>query len=196
MNDSRRVDIFHAANYLVHQELDMIIRQFLRFDNVVEVSAHQGRDQIDVVKFGQRLGRGEDIEEADDILVSHVLQHAQFAVCPLCVNSGLERPGQLLNGHLCVLFVLVTIGGTTNLAVGSRPNRYQVCVTVGHVPNRFVQLHCVVVFLHFLGDKVTRMSSVTEGSLSYEDYHGKMAGVHCDPLICLERDLCCCCRRN
>ena len=41
VNDPRRVYVLHPSDYLVNQELDVVIRQLLGLDNVVEVGAHQ-----------------------------------------------------------------------------------------------------------------------------------------------------------
>ena len=41
MNDSCRVDILHPTDDLIDQELDMIIRQLLSLDDVVEVGSHE-----------------------------------------------------------------------------------------------------------------------------------------------------------
>ena len=41
VNDPRRVYVLHPSDYLVNQELDVVIRQLLGLDDVVEVGAHQ-----------------------------------------------------------------------------------------------------------------------------------------------------------
>ena len=41
VNDAGRVDILHAAYDLVDEELDVVVRQLLGLDDVVQVSAHQ-----------------------------------------------------------------------------------------------------------------------------------------------------------
>ena len=41
VNDPRRVYVLHPSDYLVNQELDVVIRQLLGLDNVVEVGPHQ-----------------------------------------------------------------------------------------------------------------------------------------------------------
>ena len=41
VNDPRRVYVLHPSDYLVNQELAVVIRQLLGLDDVVEVGAHQ-----------------------------------------------------------------------------------------------------------------------------------------------------------
>lgn len=45
----------------------MIVREFLRFHNVVQIGTHQMSDQIDIRKFGERPRRREHIKQPDDL---------------------------------------------------------------------------------------------------------------------------------
>ncbi len=65
--DSRRVDVLHAPEYLVDEELHVVVAQLLRLDDVVEVRPHEVRHQVHVGELGQRRGRGEHVQEANDL---------------------------------------------------------------------------------------------------------------------------------
>ena len=53
------------------------------------------------------------------VFVGHVFEHSEFPVGPFGVNGGLERPGQLLDGHShgtrAVGQQVLAVGGTANL---------------------------------------------------------------------------------
>ena len=48
VNDPCGVDVLHASEDLVDEELDVIVAQLLRFHNVVQVRSHQMGDEVDV----------------------------------------------------------------------------------------------------------------------------------------------------
>ncbi len=142
------MNILHASHNLVHQELDVVVGELLSLDNVVKIGAHEWSDEVDIVELGQGLGRGEDVEQPDDVLVSHVLQHPKLPIRSLRVNGGLKRPCQLLDGHPRSLVLLLGVDRAAHLAVGPRADGAQLCVAVGHLPNGLVQLDLVEVLLH------------------------------------------------
>ena len=54
MNDASRVDVLHAPEDLVDEELDVVVRQLLRFDDVVEVGSHEvGHHITKIFKYMQ-----------------------------------------------------------------------------------------------------------------------------------------------
>ena len=67
MDDSCGVNVLHAPEDLVDEELDVVVAQLLRLHDVVEVGAHQVRHQVHVGELAQVLGRGEHVEQADDL---------------------------------------------------------------------------------------------------------------------------------
>lgn len=89
MNDSRTVYVLQAAQDLVDEELDMLVRQALGADDVVQVGAHQVRHQVDLLERFERIvgPRMEHVQQADNVLVVHVLQHAQLPVGALRVDG-------------------------------------------------------------------------------------------------------------
>ena len=67
MNNASRVDVLHASENLVDEELDMVVRQLLRFDDVVEVCAHEVSDEVEVTELGQARGWSKDVLQSDDL---------------------------------------------------------------------------------------------------------------------------------
>ena len=67
VNDACRVDVFHSSEYLVDQELDMVIRQLLSLDDVVEVGAHQMGHQVDVIELAQLTSGSENVQKSNDL---------------------------------------------------------------------------------------------------------------------------------
>ena len=57
MNNAGRVDVLHASENLVDEELDMVVGQLLRFDDVIEVCAHEVSDEVEIAELGQGRGR-------------------------------------------------------------------------------------------------------------------------------------------
>lgn len=112
------MDVLHAPEDLIDEELNMVVAETLSFDNLVEVGAHQRGHEVDIGEAVHRFGRGEDVQQPNDVLVIHVLEHPQLSVRPFGVDGGLERPGQLLDGHLGEGTIPLTVGrviGTANL---------------------------------------------------------------------------------
>ena len=56
MYDSGRVNILQAPEQLVNEELYMVVRKSLCFDNRVEVSSHQFGDEVQVREMLQVVG--------------------------------------------------------------------------------------------------------------------------------------------
>ena len=71
MNDSCRIEVLHAAEDLVDQELDVVVRQFLSLDNVVQVGPHQRADQVHVSEVVQRRAGGEHVQQVDDLKIEN-----------------------------------------------------------------------------------------------------------------------------
>ena len=67
MNDASRVDVLHAPEDLVDEELDVVVRQLLRFDDVVEVGAHEVGHEVEIAELGQSRGGGEHVLQSDDL---------------------------------------------------------------------------------------------------------------------------------
>ena len=84
----------------------MCLGQFLRFDDRMQISAHQMCDQVDIVEILERAGRCEDVVQTDHVLVVHVLQKAQLSVGALRMNGTLKWPGQLFD---CDLYVALGV---------------------------------------------------------------------------------------
>ena len=61
------MDIFHASEYLVYQELYMFIRKLLCLNNVIQIGSHQMGNQINIVEAVQRLGWCKHINKADNL---------------------------------------------------------------------------------------------------------------------------------
>lgn len=96
----------------------MVVGEALRSDDVVQVGPHQMRHHVDLLERVQRVPTGmKHVQQPDDVLVVHVLQHAKFAVRSLSVYRRLEWARQLLDGHLGVV---LAVGGRT--VIDSRVN--------------------------------------------------------------------------
>ena len=67
MNNSCRVDVLHAPENLVDEELDVVVGELLRLDDVVEVGAHEVRDEVEVVELGKIRRGSEDVLQPDDL---------------------------------------------------------------------------------------------------------------------------------
>lgn len=67
MNNSCRVDVLHTPEDLVDEELDVVVGELLRLDDVVEVGAHKVRDEVEVAELGQRHRGSEDVLQPDDL---------------------------------------------------------------------------------------------------------------------------------
>ena len=65
------MDVLHAAEDLVDQELDVVVRQLLSLDNVVEVGPHQRADQVHVSEVVQRRAGGEHVQQVDDLKIEN-----------------------------------------------------------------------------------------------------------------------------
>jgi hypothetical protein len=103
------------AHNLIHQKLHMIISEFLYFDNIRQVGAHEGAHNVHVVQVcGVRIRR-EHVAQIDHVLVLHVSQQSQFAVCALSVNGRLKGSIELLDGHL--LASARVFGGTVSVCM-------------------------------------------------------------------------------
>lgn len=102
MDDARRVDVLQAAQHLIDEELHVVVGQSLCANDVVQVGAHQMGHQVDLLKSFERFAVVESVQQADDVLVVHVLQQPQFAERSLGMGGRLEGPVQLLDGHLGV----------------------------------------------------------------------------------------------
>lgn len=64
---------------MVDEELDVVIGQALGADDVIQVSAHEMRHEVDLVERLQSVSVIEGVEQANNILVIHVLQQPKFA---------------------------------------------------------------------------------------------------------------------
>ena len=60
MDDAGRVDVLETAQDLIHEELNVLVRQRLRLQDVVQVGAHQVGHKVPVIRRrgddGDRLG--------------------------------------------------------------------------------------------------------------------------------------------
>ena len=65
------MDVLHAAEDLVDQELDVVVRQLLSLDNVVQVGPHQRADQVHVSEVVQRRAGGEHVQKVDDLKIEN-----------------------------------------------------------------------------------------------------------------------------
>ena len=72
--------------YLISEKLYVLVRESLRPDDVVKISAHQVSDKVDVMEAFKRVVRREHVQHRDHVLVAKVLQKAQFAISPFSVN--------------------------------------------------------------------------------------------------------------
>uniref|UniRef100_A0A182M113 Uncharacterized protein n=1 Tax=Anopheles culicifacies TaxID=139723 RepID=A0A182M113_9DIPT len=81
VNNAGTVYVLETAQDLIHEKLDVLVRQALGADDVVQVGAHQVRDQVDLLERFERIVPGmEHIQQANYVFVVHVLQHTQLPV--------------------------------------------------------------------------------------------------------------------
>ena len=62
------MNVLHSSQNLVDEELDVVVRQLLSFDDVVQVGAHQRAHQVDISEVVERGARRENIHQVDDLL--------------------------------------------------------------------------------------------------------------------------------
>ena len=74
MNNSRRVDVLHAPEDLVDEELDVVVGELLRLDDVVEVRAHEVGDEVEVAELGQSRRGSEDVLQPDDLKTRYIIE--------------------------------------------------------------------------------------------------------------------------
>lgn len=74
----------------------------LRFYDVVQVSAHEMRHQVDTLERVKRLAMIESVQEWDDVLVANVLQQLDLTIRPFGVCRRLKWLVELFDGNLCV----------------------------------------------------------------------------------------------
>lgn len=85
----------------------MVVRETLRSYNIVQVRPHQVGDQVDLLEGIQSVPSGmKNIQQADYVLVVHVLQHAKFTIGPFGVDGRLERARQFFDCHLNVVLCI------------------------------------------------------------------------------------------
>ena len=80
------MQVLHALEDLIHDELVMDILENLLPDGVVEVCFHVLKDEIKVFV----IFRTDDVQQFDDIVVVELMQVAYLAVGTLCVDGMLE----------------------------------------------------------------------------------------------------------
>lgn len=101
MNDTSRMNILQAAKHLIDQKLYVVICQTLSSDDIVQVSAHQVSNEIDLLEQLQGVTMIKRIQKPDYVLVIHVLEQSQFTKSTLGMSCRLKRAIQLFNGHFC-----------------------------------------------------------------------------------------------
>ena len=67
MNDACGVDVLHAPEDLVDEELDVVVAQLLRLHDVVQVGTHQVGHEVHVGELGLVARRRENVEKADNL---------------------------------------------------------------------------------------------------------------------------------
>ena len=67
MNDACGVDVLHAPEDLVDEELDVVVAQLLRLHDVVQVGTHQVGHEVHVGELGLVARRRENVEQADNL---------------------------------------------------------------------------------------------------------------------------------
>lgn len=121
VNDTSAVNIFKTPKDLVHQKLNMIIRQLLCANNVVEVGAHQMCHKVHLLEGLQRIiARMKNIQQANNVLVIHVLQHSQLTICAFGVHRRVEWTRQLLYGNFNVVYRINCRTGKQSAGVKGR----------------------------------------------------------------------------
>lgn len=92
------MEVLQTSEYLVEEDLDVVSRQVLwRDDDLVQVALHELRDDVDLLEEVQ-VGRLEDVERGQHILMLEETQHAQLPEDPLAGDERLEDVGHLLQG--------------------------------------------------------------------------------------------------
>jgi len=94
MYHSSGMDIFQPTKDLVEEVLDELLLQGSRGKKAVEVGAEEFRNEVNVFER-----RDENIAEADNILVSQVLEQFQLTVCSLGQDGSAEGLHDLLDGN-------------------------------------------------------------------------------------------------
>ena len=103
VEDAGGVDVFEAAQDLVHEVLAVLLRQRLgRPYDLVQVRVHELIDQVHVPGGvpAAALGGGEQhVQEGDHVVVHQVPQQADLTQRPPRVRPVLEAVGHLLDSH-------------------------------------------------------------------------------------------------
>ena len=71
MNDASTVNILHTPHYLVDKKLNMIIRQLLSLDDVVEVSPHEVSHHVHIGELVQTDLGGEAVQQSNNLTLEH-----------------------------------------------------------------------------------------------------------------------------
>ena len=97
-----RVDVLEAAEDLVHEVLEMLLRQRLaRADDAVQVALHEVGDDVRVREILGVGRHGADVQDLDHVLVRvEVAQQLDLAQNALGIDQVREHVGYLLDGHL------------------------------------------------------------------------------------------------
>jgi len=112
------VQVLHALEDLIHDELVMDILENLLPDGVVEVCFHVLKDEIKVFV----IFRTDDVQQFNDIVVVELMQVAYLAVGTLCVDGMLEGVEYFFSAS--VPFVLRSVTFQCHLFCGLSPSRH------------------------------------------------------------------------
>jgi hypothetical protein len=96
------VQVLHALEYLIHDELVMDILENLLPDGVVEVSFHVLKNEIKVFV----IFRTDDVQQFNDIVVVELMQVAYLAVGTLCVDGVLEGVEYFFERQCAICFAV------------------------------------------------------------------------------------------
>ena len=111
VDDARRVEVLDAAQYLVEEELDVVLGEHLRTgDDLVQVGLHELGENVDLV---EEVGHGrlEHVDRVQDVVVLEHAEHLDLAEDALGRDDRLEDVGHLFERH-----------ATTRARIGHRPD--------------------------------------------------------------------------
>lgn len=103
VDDTSRVNVLQTAKHLVNKELNVIVGQSLRANDVVQIGAHQMGHQVDVGEGLQGVTMVESVEKSDDVLMVHVLEQTELAERSLCMSRRLEGTVKFLDRNLGIV---------------------------------------------------------------------------------------------
>ena len=113
MNNEARVEVLERFGHLVDDKANVDIFEYIFGDNVVQISLHKLKDQINVLVI---IGP-EGVVELDDIGVFSLFEDLDLAVGALGIGGVLEGVKNLFEG---VYFFIVFLLDFPDVAIGAR----------------------------------------------------------------------------